>query len=349
MSVASIQSNSVSATLKKEDTLSLSIVVPCYNEQDVIATLLERAHAAAQKAVGDDYELILIDDGSRDETWRLIDEAANSGSRTIGVRLSRNHGHQLALSAGLSVSRGNLVFVIDADLQDPPELLVDMIEKLKSLDADVVYGKRISRANESTFKKLTARSFYRMLAKSSDVNLPLDAGDFRLMTRRVAKALVSMPEQDRFVRGMVAWLGLKQVPFEYHRDARFAGETKYPLRNMLRLAKQAFMGFSMLPLKFALQLSMFMFLIMIAVIGYAIASYIFFATVSGWASLTILIAFSSGIQLLVLGILGEYIGRLYMTSKNRPLFLVDEVQGIDGNRLADLRQSSQRHVTGVFL
>ncbi len=310
-----------------DDGLALSVVIPCYNERDGLETLLKRVRAAATQSFGEAYEIILVDDGSVDDSWPYIEAAASKHAQTIGIKLSRNHGHQLALTCGLSYARGDYVFILDADLQDPPELLGEMVALLRQNQADVVYGKRISRKGETWLKKFSAAAFYKLLTKHAEVYFPTDAGDFRLITSRVAKALCAMPEPDRFVRGMVAWIGLKQIPFDYHRDARETGETKYSLRKMSALAVRAFMGFSMLPLKFAAQFALLMFATMICVFIYALISWWFFDTVSGWTSLVMLIAFVSGIQLLVLSVLGEYIGRTYLSSKGRPLFIVDRVAG----------------------
>ncbi|MEM6554401.1 MAG: glycosyltransferase family 2 protein [Pseudomonadota bacterium] len=305
----------------------LSAVIPCHNEARGIPALLKRMRAAAEKSFGQEYELILIDDGSTDDTWSIIEEASADHSQTIGIKLSRNYGHQTALSAGLSYARGALIFVIDADLQDPPELLADMFDVLRKERADVVYGKRTTRKGESYFKKATASAFYRLIQRFSEVDIPTDTGDFRLMTDRVAHALSSMPENDRFIRGMVAWIGFTQVPFEYHRDERLAGETKYPLKKMLDLARRAFVSFSTLPLRFAGQFALLMFVLMFFSLAYTLFSWIFFDAVTGWTSLMALVSFSGGIQLLILSVLGDYIGRIYMDGKSRPLYIVDQVAG----------------------
>jgi dolichol-phosphate mannosyltransferase len=205
---------------------ALSIVVPCFNEQSCLMTLHERLTRSATRAAGDDYEIVLVNDGSKDGSWATMQEIAASDPRVTAVNLSRNHGHQLALTAGLDLSRGQNVLIIDADLQDPPELLPDMLQTMRETGADVVYGVRRSRAGETAFKRATAHGFYRLLSRATEVEIPLDAGDFRLMSRRALDALLAMPEQARFIRGMVAWIGFKQVPFAYDRAERFAGETK---------------------------------------------------------------------------------------------------------------------------
>lgn len=328
----------------------ISVVIPCYNEVEGFAQLISRTTAATRAVFGDDFEIVVIDDGSSDGTWQLMQQHAADNPNIACIKLARNHGHQLALTAGLTFARGDLVFVIDADLQDPPELLGPMIELMKAEQADVVFGVRRKRKGETIFKKLSASLFYRTLAQNADINIPLDAGDFRLMTRRVSKTLAQMPERDRFIRGMVAWIGLKQVPFEYDRDERFAGETKYPLKKMLRLAGDAFMGFSMLPLRFAAQFSAVMFIILLAVVVYALISWFFFETLSGWTSLMILVSFSSAVQFLVLGIMGEYIGRSYLTLKQRPMFIVDRVEGAGADRAALLPGiNNSRETEGLWM
>ena len=214
----------------------LSIVVPCCNEEDGLREFHRQMTAAARALCGQRFELILIDDGSTDNTWKLINELSAEDRNVVAVRLARNHGHQLALTAGLSAVRGDLVLVIDADLQDPPELLTPMYEMMARESADVVYGLRRSRAGETRFKKKSAEAFYRLLARITRVHIPVDTGDFRLMSRRISDQLVQMPEHDRFIRGMVAWLGYKQVAYEYDRNPRYAGSTKYPLAKMIGFA-----------------------------------------------------------------------------------------------------------------
>ena len=229
----------------------LSIVVPCFNEEACLGELHQRLAAAAKAAVGEDFELVLVNDGSSDGSWPLMRQLAQDDAHVIAVNLSRNHGHQLALTAGLDMCSGDIVLIIDADLQDPPELLSPMLGAMAAEEADVVYGVRRSRTGETAFKRATAHGFYRMLSRATDVDIPLDAGDFRLMSRRALNALLSMPEQARFIRGMVAWIGFRQVPFLYDRKERFAGESKYPLSKMIRFAFDALTGFSSAPLKLA--------------------------------------------------------------------------------------------------
>ncbi len=302
----------------------LSVVVPCYNEQGVLPELRSRLIAACEEAVGSDFEVIFVDDGSTDRTRVLLREFQSEDSRLVALVLARNHGHQLALSAGLSIVRGEKIFVLDADLQDPPELLKPMLD-LMGERYDVVYGQRLSRKQETVFKTRTAHYFYRILNRIVSFDIPADTGDFRLMSRRVVDVLNDMPEAHRFVRGMVSWAGFAQVPFPYDRDERFAGETKYPFRQMLRLALDAITAFSTVPLKFATAIG-FVFAAFAGVFGiYTVSAYFAGHTVEGWATLSVLILLLGGVQLIVLGVFGEYIGRLYMQSKGRPLYIIESI------------------------
>jgi len=310
----------------------LSIVVPCFNEQDGIARLVERCRASAAAVFGDDYEIILIDDGSTDATWDTIRNEIAKCTRVTGIRLSRNFGHQIALTAGLAAVNGSVVLVIDADLQDPPELVGPMLERMRETRADVVYGQRRSRAGEGWFKKKSASLFYRLLERTTDVIIPRDTGDFRLMSRRVADLVARMPERDRFIRGMVASLGFRQVPFVYDRQERFAGRTKYPLRKMLAFATDAFLGYSMVLLRFSSLAALGMFVVLLIVAGYSLYSWMYLEVVPGWTSLMISTILASLFQLVSLSIIGEYVGRIYLSSKERPLFVVDAIErrGHDG-------------------
>lgn len=307
-------------TIMALQPLTLSVVAPCFNEEAVLPEFLRRTRAACE-ATGLDWEIVVVDDGSRDRTWSLISAAAAEDTRIRGLRLRRNHGHQLALTAGLHTALGERVLAIDADLQDPPELIPEMLRLMEADGADVVYGQRQRRAGETVVKRLTAHVFYRLIRALSDVDIPPDSGDFRLMRREVVDILRQMPERHRFIRGMVAWIGGRQIPLSYDRDPRFAGETKYPFRRMLRFALDAMTGFSRRPLAlathFGLLASVLSFgLTLWSVIGWAIG-----ITVPGWASLMAAFGFFTALQLFVLGLLGEYIGRLYEASRERPLFL----------------------------
>jgi glycosyltransferase involved in cell wall biosynthesis len=308
------------------DTLPLSIVVPCFNEEMGIDELIRRCCASAVSAIGDSYELILVDDGSTDRTWEAITSHIDSYPNIVAIKLSRNFGHQVALTAGLSAVKGRVVLVVDADLQDPPELLGDMLKTMNDNAADVVYGQRKSRAGESWFKTSTARLFYRLLERSTDILIPVDAGDFRLMTRRISDIIAQMPERDRFIRGMVASVGFKQIPFPYDRQERYAGVTKYSLTKMVRFAADAFFGFSMVLLRFSSVAAFLLFLTLIGLAAYSIYAWAYLEVIPGWTSIMITIIVASLFQLIVLSVIGEYVGRIYLSTKNRPLFIVDAIE-----------------------
>jgi polyisoprenyl-phosphate glycosyltransferase len=304
---------------------ALSVVAPCFNEEGVLPEFVRRV-AAVLDGIGGTAEIVLVDDGSRDGTWAVITEAAARDPRVIGVRLMRNHGHQLALTAGLSVCRGERILIIDADLQDPPELLPDMIQ-LMDQGADVVYGRRRKRAGESLFKRASAALFYRLIGRMTDVEIPSDAGDFRLVTRRVLDLLLAMPERHRFIRGMVAWIGGKQVPLLYDRDARAAGESKYPLGKMIRFAVDAITAFSVVPLMASMTIGWIMALVGLAFFAYSIVGWVLGQNLPGWTSLMAALGLLGGMQFLMLGIIGAYLGRLYDQSKGRPLFMIRDIVG----------------------
>jgi len=244
--------------------------------------------------------------------------------RVMAVNLSRNHGHQLALTAGLTVCRGERILILDADLQDPPELLAPMMTRMDA-GADVIYGQRIEREGETAFKRLSAAIFYRLLRMLVDIEIPLDTGDFRLMSRRALNILNSMPEQHRFVRGLVSWIGFRQEGLPYSRAARFHGETKYPLYKMMRFAVDAITSFSIRPLRIASWLGVGAGMGGLSVIIYVISAWISGYAVSGWTSLMMITLIIGSSQLLVAGVMGEYLGRLYLESKNRPLFVIESV------------------------
>jgi len=318
---------------------ALSIVVPCFNEEACLPALLERLSAAARSAVLDDYEIVLVNDGSRDQSWPIMRQMAADDRHVVAVNLSRNHGHQLALTAGLDLCRGETILIIDADLQDPPELLPAMMETMRSEDADVVYGVRGSRSGETAFKRATAHGFYRLLSRATEVDIPLDAGDFRLMSRRALDALLAMPEQARFIRGMVAWIGFRQVPFAYDRQERFAGETKYPLKKMLRFAFDALTGFSSAPLKLASHAGLWLSLGSILLIMYIAYAWLTGQNIQGWTSLMLVVVVLGAVQMFVLALQGEYIGRLYNEAKRRPLYIVQEIAGVEKLPSGERRKS----------
>ena len=304
--------------------LRLSIVVPCYNEEGNIEALYSRVVAAATPVVATSFELVLVNDGSRDRTWPMLRQLAATDHRVVAVNLSRNHGHQLALSAGLSLCRGERILVLDADLQDPPELLGKMMQ-LMDEGADVVYGQRVNREGESFFKRWTAKRFYRVLDRLTDVPIPLDSGDFRLMSARVLAVLNDMPEQHRFIRGMVSWIGYRQVAIQYSRDPRKHGQTSYPFSKMLQLALDAVTGFSTRPLRLASQLGMSFAFLGFVGFCWTVGGWVLGAALPGWTSVMVVMLVLGGVQLAVIGILGEYLGRLYEEVKRRPLFVIDEV------------------------
>lgn len=303
----------------------LSVVVPCYDEVECIDELHRRITAAAQP-IGS-YEIILVNDGSGDETWQKICTLSYADPHLTAINLSRNHGHQLALTAGLDLCRGHAILVIDADLQDPPELLGPMLDTMRTEKADVVYGVRRHREGETAFKRATASAFYRLLSRATDTEIPVDTGDFRLMSRRALDVFLSMPEQARFIRGMVSWIGFKQVPISYDRDERYAGETKYPLSKMVRFALDALTAFSSTPLKLASHIGIGLAFASCALIGYILFGWLSGEAVQGWTSLMLVVVTLGAIQMFVLGLMGEYIGRMYNQNKDRPLYIVSDIKG----------------------
>jgi polyisoprenyl-phosphate glycosyltransferase len=307
------------------DKPALSVVAPCFNEEGVLPEFLARVGAVLDRQ-GGASEIVLVDDGSRDGTWQAMVKAAAHDRRIVAVRLMRNHGHQLALTAGLSVCRGERVLIIDADLQDPPELLPDMMALMEQ-GADVVYGQRRMREGDSLFKRATAAAFYRLIGRMTDVEIPLDAGDFRLVTRRVLDLLLAMPERHRFIRGMVAWIGGRQVAIAYDRKPRAAGESKYPLSKMIRFAADAITAFSVVPLMASMTIGWIMAVVGFAFFVYSIVGWLLGLNLPGWTSLMAAIGLLGGMQFLMLGIIGAYLGRLYDQSKGRPLFMIREIVG----------------------
>ena len=306
---------------------ALSVVVPCYNEAACLELLHARVAAAARSAVGEDFEILFVNDGSRDDSWATMQRIAAADPHLVAINLSRNHGHQLALTAGLDLCAGEQILIIDADLQDPPELLSDMRAAMTAQQADVVYAVRRKREGESIFKKATAAIFYRMLDRITDTPIPLDTGDFRLMSRRALDAFLSLPEQARFIRGMVAWVGFRQVPFVYDRAERHAGETKYPLGKMIRFALDAVTGFSTAPLRFASHVGLALTGASLLLFVYIAFGFVSGSAVQGWTSTMLVVVLLGAVQMFVLGMIGEYIGRLYVESKRRPLYLVADIAG----------------------
>lgn len=320
----------------------LSVVVPCYNEEEVLPETHRRLSTAVAGLVKD-YEIVYVDDGSRDRTGELLADLQALDERVRVVRLARNFGHQLAVTAGIDHARGQAVVLIDADLQDPPEVIGEMLARWRE-GYHVAFGVRTDRRGESPFKLWTAKAFYRLLNKLSDVAIPLDTGDFRLMDRRVVDVLRHMPERDRFVRGMVSWTGFRQVAVPYRRAERFAGESKYPLLKMLRFALDGIVSFSSAPLKVATWLGFVSSAIALAGILFAVTVRLYTRDwVPGWAATFVAVLFMGGIQLLSIGIIGEYVGRIYAEGKRRPLYLVGELLGFERELGSRAEPEASRH------
>lgn len=313
------------ASLMRSGKKTLSVVAPCYNERAGIAEFHRRVTVVCRAAAGNSYEILLINDGSTDGTLKVLMELADSDPHVVVVDLARNYGHQVALSAGLELCSGERILILDADLQDPPELLAQMMALMDD-GFDVVYGQRRARDGEGWFKVASAKLFYRLLQKLVDVTLSMDTGDFRLMSRRALDHLNAMPERYRFIRGMVSWIGLRQTAILYDRDKRFAGETHYTLRKMVSLALDAVTSFSTVPLRFASHMGFAMGFLGILGLGYTVWSWASGNAVPGWTSLAVLSLIIGSGQFLVLGIFGEYLGRMYMETKRRPLYIVNEIR-----------------------
>ncbi|MBQ7036264.1 MAG: glycosyltransferase family 2 protein [Clostridia bacterium] len=304
----------------------ISVVIPLYNEEEVLTETHARL-SAVMRSVGEAYELIFVNDGSRDKTPEIAAGLCEKDPHARLISFSRNFGHQIAITAGMDYAVGDAVILIDADLQDPPELIPEMIKKWKE-GYHVVYGKRIKRNGETAFKKFTAKLYYRFLRRMTDVNIPTDTGDFRLMDRKVCEAMKKLGERNRYVRGLVSWVGFRQYGLEYIREERFAGKTKYPLKKMLRLAMDGITSFSNKPLKLATYMGFFLsglsFIYLLVVLSQKLFGY---PTAWGWASLLAVQLFFNGVMLIMLGIIGTYIGRIYEESKGRPLYIVREEIG----------------------
>lgn len=302
---------------------SLSIVVPVYNEVEVIDAFYTRIMHVIQSLESPSYELIFVDDGSTDDSYQKLVALAKFDQDVKVIRLARNFGHQLAITAGIDFADGDVVIVIDADLQDPPEVIKTFLSKWEE-GYDVVYGIRERRDGEGPMKLLTAKIFYRMLKAATNIDIPVDTGDFRLLSRRVVQAFRQLPESDRFVRGLISWIGFKQTGVHYVRDKRYAGETKYPYKKMIKFALDGLTSFSTLPLKLATWLgyaaSSIAFLYVCSVFIQKALGY----TIQGWATIMVSMLFLGGVQLICLGIIGEYIGRIFNQVKQRPLYTIEE-------------------------
>ncbi|HQT46623.1 MAG TPA: glycosyltransferase family 2 protein [Acidocella sp.] len=299
-------------------------MVPCYNEALGIWELHRRVTEVCQACVGESYELILVNDGSKDATWRILQEMAGADAHVVAINLSRNYGHQLALSAGLKMSRGKRVFILDADLQDPPELLAQMMARMDE-GCDVVFGSRMERQGETFFKKASAHVFYRVLDHLVEIKIPKDTGDFRLMSRRAIDILNNMPEHHRFIRGMVSWIGLRQEALPYERAPRFAGESHYPLGKMIRLSVDAITGFSVRPLRISAYFGVCFSAATLVLLVYLVIQHFLGHTIQGWTSLAVIVLALGSVQMLIIGVIGEYLGRLYMEVKGRPLYIIQDI------------------------
>ena len=299
-----------------------SVIVPMFNEQDAIHETITRLKSVMD-SMDEPYELIFIDDGSKDFTRRTVKSHMRIGCSMQLISFSRNFGHQAAVTAGLDYANGEAIIIIDADLQDPPEVIPNMAYLWKQ-GFEVVYGKRKKRAGESWFKEFSAKCFYRLLQSIADIDIPVDTGDFRLIDRKVCNVIRAMDERNRYVRGLIAWVGFKQTAYEYDRDARFAGETKYPFRKMLRLALDGITGFSYKPLRIAGWLGGVLSVSSLVALIISLGRWIFVDSVISWVLALTLILFSQGLVLLGLGIAGEYIGRLFDEAKKRPVYIVRE-------------------------
>jgi dolichol-phosphate mannosyltransferase len=303
----------------------LSVIIPCYNEEAVIGETYKRLCEVMQK-LPHDYELVFVNDGSKDHTLSLLKDFSTQDSRVKVLAFSRNFGHQCAVTAGLNNCTADIAVIIDADLQDPPEVIIKMLEIMQHEQANVVYGVRAKRLGESWFKLFTAKMFYRILNRLSDVEFPLDTGDFRMLDRKVIDQFNQLNETNKYIRGLISWMGFKQVPCYYEREPRFAGETKYPLRKMLKFAFVGLFYFSKKPLNIATSLGVCSVIAGLLYVIYNLIAMLFLKEhmVTGWTSTIMLIVFFGGVQLLTIGVLGKYIGNLFDEVKRRPEYILDE-------------------------
>lgn len=322
-----------------EQNIMYSIVIPVFNEQECIAETARRLQEVLD-LTQESYELIFVNDGSRDRSAEIIETLATHHPSIRLLNFSRNFGHQIAVTAGIHHAAGQAVILIDADLQDPPEVIPAMIKKWKQ-GYDVVYGKRIKRERETLFKKATAKAFYRLLRSMTRIDIPVDTGDFRLMDRKVCDVLNGLKERNRFIRGLVSWVGFKQTSVEYVRDQRYAGVTKYPFRKMLHFAVDGITSFSYKPLRmasyFGFGLSALSFIYLLIVLYQKLFTD---TTIAGWTSIVAMNLFFNGIMLMILGVIGEYIGRIYDESKGRPLYIVSSKVGFDEENAEKTQESS---------
>ncbi len=325
-----------------DHAITISVVVPCFNEEEGINECHKRLTDVLE-SLDEPYEIVYVNDGSKDGTLQLLQALHEADSNVTVVELSRNFGHQTAVTAGLEVAQGRAVIIIDADLQDPPETIVAMLSKWRE-GFEVVYGVRRSREGESSFKLWTAKAFYRCINSLSDIEIPLDTGDFRLLDRKALDAMLRMPERHRLLRGMSSWVGFRQYGLEYDRAARFAGTTKYPLRKMLSLALDGIVSFSTIPLRI-LMLAGFgaAALAFLGIVYSLVVRLMTSSWVSGWTTLLVAVLMMGGLQIIGVGIAGEYIGRIYTEVKQRPLYLTRSVL----NRRGDTRAGSPAKLTSL--
>ena len=309
----------------------ISLIIPCYNEQEVIELCFARIQSSIASLLAEyRFEIIFVNDGSTDNTLNILHQLKADHASVHVINLSRNFGKEAAMTAAIDYATGDAIIILDADLQDPPELIPDMIKLWQTESADVVYGQRISRSGETWLKKSTAHAFYHVINFISRVTIPKNTGDFRLMNRRAVDSLKALREHHRFMKGLFAWIGYKQVPLPYHREPRAAGRTKWDYLKLWNFSLEGITGFSMTPLRMAS-----LFGLIIAAFSFIYGSIIIIKTlltgidVPGYASIMVVITFFSGIQLLSIGILGEYIGRIFNETKNRPLYLIDDIHTTD--------------------
>ncbi|HRG32099.1 MAG TPA: glycosyltransferase family 2 protein [Saprospiraceae bacterium] len=300
----------------------LSLIVPCYNEESVLVETYQRL-IKLLNPLAFSFEIIFVNDGSTDQTPFILDDFAHKDQRVIVLHFSRNFGHQQALSAGLHECRGQYAVIIDADLQDPPEIIPEMLNLAIRESANIVFGQRVTRKKEGWFKKISASIYYRLLNFLSDVELPLDSGDFRLLDRQVIDTFKDLKEKNKYIRGLMGWVGYKQLPFLYEREARFAGKSHYSFTKMLQLAIKGLLYFSKKPLMIAMNLGFISVLIGLLLAIYVLVSkFVYHEAVTGWSSILISVIFFGGIQLLSIGILGQYLGSIFEEVKNRPEYLI---------------------------
>jgi dolichol-phosphate mannosyltransferase len=303
----------------------ISIVVPVYNESETIETFYDRATRALEAIDRCEHEIVFVNDGSSDDSHGKLSQLAAVDPRVCVLKFSRNFGHQIAITAGLDYARGDCVVVIDSDLQDPPEVIGAMVAKWRE-GFDVVYGVRAERDGEGTMKLFTASLFYRLLGRLTSIQIPVDVGDFRLMSRRAVDQLTQLREKDRYVRGLVSWIGFNQTGVTYHRDKRYAGETKYPYRKMIKFALDGITSFSTAPLKLASWMGYVTALLAILYLVSVFVQKLMGITVDGWATIMVALLFIGSVQLICLGIVGEYLGRVFNEVKPRPMYVVEEIR-----------------------